>query len=886
MPRWLTRLRLRIRSILLRGRVDRELDEEMRYHLEREIEEGLAAGLDPAAARLTARRTLGPIDRSLEECRDARGVDFIDRRRLDLRFAVRQLRKQPAFAATAIAVLALGIAASVAMFAFVDATLIRPLPYRDSERLVTLFGARPELASTQMRGGVSFLSFLDWRERGRAVAEMAAYDVRSGFTLSTPTGPERVTGLRVTSGFFRTLGVTPVLGREFARDEEGLSAPATVMLTHTSWLTRYGARPDIIGQTITLEGSPHVVIGVLPSDFHFTLANHVDFWAAIRGPQPCWQLRPCQSLEAIARLADGVSMETGRASLDAILQQLRREYPDRNPVTAKLVPLRDVMVSGIGSILLMLLSGAALLLAIALINVVSLVLARSDSRVREIAVRTALGASTGRLMQQFATEALVLVGAGCAIGMFAAVWGIQFLRSLMTASMIARMPYLRDAGMSPRVIAFAIAISVVLAVVVALTPALRVSGQTRVSGLRDGTRGSAGTTWRRVGAPMVVAQLAIAVILLASAALLGGSLYRLLRIDPGFPVQRLATASVLLVNAQNPNDPLQRPGVLARAVTERVTALPGVQAVGYADLLPIGPGLAPTSSFWIVGRAPDRQLDVAWPVRRISADYFNALGVRLLRGRDFSSEEVEAIRPVVVINETAARRYFPDEDPIGQRIAFGSPESVQREIVGVVADLKDGPLEAPPQPAAYVPFEHVVFGLVVRTSEPERALAAALKTAIQGVRSDLLVTVGTMSARIDGLPSASVHRSSAWLAAGFASLALVLSVVGLYGVVAYTVSQRTREIGVRMALGAQRRSVYQLVVGEAAWLTIIGTAVGLACAVVAATYMRQIFFDIQPWDVRTFAAVAIVLIVSASAASYLPARRAASLNPVDVLRAD
>jgi len=833
------------------------------------------------------------------------GLKFIDHRIQDVRFAIRQLVKHRGFAATAILVLALGIAASVAIFAFVDAALVKPLPYEQSSRLVTVFGTRPQDADARIRGSVSYLDFLDWRARNRAYSAIAAYDVRAGFTLSTPAGPQRVSGVRITAGFFHTLGVTPILGREFNRDEEGLLAPAAVMLAYRTWQSRFGGRPEVLGRTVTLQspwladGEPHVVIGVLPQNFHFPMIEDAEFWATIRGRQACWNVRSCRSLESIARLADGVSVRTAAANLTSVLAQVRADYPDhhREPEVAKLTPLRDVILGDIRPILLMLLSGAGLLLLISCINVVSLLLARSDGRTRETAVRHALGASSGRLLLQFATEALVLVTLSSVLGLMFSVWGIRFLTNLLSAEMISRMPYLRGIGLNVRVVAFACAISLIAAVVFALTPIGRTSASDKLAGLEGGSRGLASTTWRRFGARLVVIELAIAVILLVSAGLLGKSLYRLLHVDTGVNAERLATVSVSQMsirsastapasgNASGGDAAGERPGALARQVADRIASLPGVQAIGYADLLPLSAGLAPSSTFWVIGRPDQTQLKEDWPVRRISAGYFNALQATLVRGRSFTDEEVASMRLVMIINDTAALRYFPGDDPIGRRIAFGGPTSPAREIVGVVSDIKDGPPESPPIPAAYVPFDQVDFGLVVRTSQTEQSPMPSLVPAIREVRPGLLVSGATsMTQRLNQLPSASLRRSSAWLVGGFAATAFLLSVLGLYGVVAYSVGQRRREIGVRMALGAHRRSVYRLVVGEAAWLVAMGTALGIVCAVAAATLMRRLMFGVQSWDAPTLITVAVVFTCSGLLASYIPARRAASVNPIEVLR--
>jgi predicted permease len=550
------------------------------------------------------------------------------------------------------------------------------------------------------------------------------------------------------------------------------------------------------------------------------------------------------------------------------------------------------MLGNVRPILLMLLSGAGLLLAIACINVMSLLLARSDSRTREIAVRNALGASTARLVLQFATEAVLLAAIGGVVGLMLAATGMPLLASLLSADMIGRMPYLQEIGLNLRLVTFASVVAMIAASVFALTPVVRMSVSETLAGLKEGSRGSAGTNWRRLGAHLVVAELAVAVLLLVSAGLLGKSLYRLLNVDTGFNAQELATVSVTPVSVRRestsgtagPND--EQPGALARRVAERVAALPAIQSVGYADVLPLGPGLAPSSTFWVVGRSDEGQFREDWPVRRISADYFTTLQARLQRGRYFTAEEVSSNRPVMIINETAARRYFPGDDPIGRSIALGAAASQAREIVGIVADIKDGPPETPPHPSAYVPFDQAGFALVIRTL-PEHTPFPSLVSAIREIQPDALVGgVRTMTERRNSLPSTSLHRSSAWLIGGCAAMALVLSVVGLYGVVAYSVGQRTREIGVRMALGAQRRSVYGLILGEATWLVGIGSALGVMCAVTAAPLMRHFLFGVQSWDPPTLVTAAAVLIVSALVASYIPARRAASVNPIEVLRAE
>jgi predicted permease len=830
-----------------------------------------------------------------------RHTSIIDHWLQDLRFTIRQLARYRGYGAAAIGVPALGIAASVALFGFVDAAMIKPLPYGEPSRLVTMFGARPDLAAGQSRGGVSYLDFRDWRERTRTFSSIAAYDVRAGFTVATAAGPERVPGLRVTSGFFRTLGVTLQMGRDFGPEDEGSAAPPAVLISYSAWQRRFGGSADVLGKTLTLQSpwlagaEPHVLIGVLPADFYFPMAEHAEFWAPIRGPQGCWDVRSCRSLQAIGRLADTASLEAATADMTSVVEQLRQEFPDhhRTPEVAKLVPLRDVMLGGVGRVLLMLLAGSLLLLVIACTNLASLVLARTDSRAREIAVRGALGASSRRLVLQFATEAGVLATAAGVLGLWLAVLGMQFLGSLLTTEMISRMPYFQGIGLNLRLLSFGAAVAAAVAVVLTLTPLARISAASQRSGLEDGSRGTAGTTWRRMGAPLVVAQLAVAVVLLVGAGLLGRSLHRLINVDVGFTMEHLAGLSVSpgSVRIAGADDTAatraRQSAAVARQIADRIATIPGVQSVGYADLLPLGPGLAPSSSFWVVGRPDDRQRQEDWPVRRVSAQYFATLQAKLLRGRAFTDEEAATGKQVLVINESAARRYFQGEDPIGQSIAFGGPSSPRREIVGIVADIKDGPPETPAHPSGYVPFDQPSFALAIRLSPSTLPPAAAIRSAIREIWPGALIgALESMTERANRLPSTSLHRSTAWLVGGFAAIACVLSVIGLYGVVAYSVGRRTRELGVRIALGAQPRALYRLVLGEALWLACSGIALGAVCAVLGATLIREMLSGVSPWDPATLVSAGVILFVSALVASYVPARRAASVDPVDALRGE
>ena len=799
----------------------------------------------------------------------------------DVRYALRQLRKSPGFAVTAILILTVGIGASTAIFGFVDAALIRPLPYTAPARLVDV----AESAEMFPRNNLSYPDYLDWKRLNQVFSSLDAYE-QYGYLLRTSSGTEPVSAVRVSEGFFRTLGVAPILGRDFHAGEDLLEAPQTAILSHATWQKRYGGRRDVAGETVTLSGIPYTIIGVLPETFQFAPQGNSEFWTTLRADGNCNKRRDCHNLYAIGRLKDGVTVSMALANIRAIARQLEIQYPAENRGQgAWVAPLSGVFVADVRPILLALLGGAGLLLVIACVNVSSLLLVRSESRRREIAVRGALGASRLRLMRQFTTEGLALAGVGGVLGLMAAQGGMQVLTRLISKDMMNSMPYLAGLGLNSHVLAFAFAISFGATIVFSLTPTFRLSVREIRDGLAEGGRGSAGTLWRRFGANLVVVELAVAVVLLVSAGLLGKSLYRLLHVEVGFQPDHLATLEVSLSPTTYSKDAQQVE--VARGVLSRLSNLPGVQSVGLTSVLPVSYN---GNTTWIrfVGRPYNGEHNEV-NQRDVSSAFFNTIRARLLEGR-FFTEFDDATRPgVVIINQTLAKKYFPGEDPIGKKIGDTklTPASL-REVIGVVEDVRDGSLDAQIWPAVYFPFAQSAdtdFNVVVRTSQSEASVLPTLVAAVHEVDAGIGTSnERTMASKINESPSAYLHRSSAWLVGGFACIALLLGVVGLYGVIAYSVGRRTREIGVRMALGAQRGAVYQLIMREAAWLAGVGIGVGLFCAVGAATLIRGLLFGVRSWDASTLAAVALVLAIFALLASYIPARRAARVDPMVALR--
>lgn len=873
----------RISNLFFRSRIDQEIDQELTAHIEMRYEENLTRGMSSADARRDALLRFGNRAATKESVTGADAALMLATIWSDLRYASRQLLKNPLFAATAILVLGLGIGSSVTLFAFVDAALIRPLPYSRPSRLAAVFESNP----MGPRFHLSYLDYLDYKKLNTVFSSLDAYK-HDDVLLTTPRGVEQVRGSQASDGFFRTLGVQPILGRNFATGEDLPSAPRHVLLTYAAWQNRYGGSSNVLGQSVTLDGNANTIIGVLPPSFHFAPTEPTEFWSTLHLSMA--EDRGAHGLSAIARLKDGVTMNAAAANMTSLGEQLARQYPkEDNGRGSTIAPLGEVVLGNMRPILLVLLGGASLLLLIACLNVGSLLLVRSESRRREVAVRGALGASHLRLLRQFITEGLLLVSLGTVLGLGAAFLAGQVLLRMIPVLVLDRMPYLRETGMNAHVIVFACTVAILALLLFSLFPAMRLylSGKSlgMQAQLAEGGRGSAGTLWRRIGPTLVLVELATAMVLLTGAGLLGKSFYRLLHTDIGFRPEKLAALGVSASGMNYTTD--AQNVVLGKSLVQQLKSLPGVENVGICSQLPLGEGFGSTGVN-IVGR-PLSKTPSEENGRVVSSNYFATMGTRLLRGRFFTEDDNASKPPVMIINQAFARKYFPDQDPLGQRIYNGDPTHAM-EIVGLVEDLKEGPLDVETRPVMYTAFDQEPenwFYVVVRSTLPEQMLLPTLVAAIHQLDPSIATSDETsMSVRLHDSSAAYLHRSSAWLVGGFAAVALLLSVVGLYGVISYSVTQRTREIGVRMAVGAERASVYLLVLKQAGKLTAIGIVAGLICSVGAAILMRKLLFGTQAWDATTLVAVAVVLALSAMLASYLPAHRAASVNPADALRAE
>ena len=873
---------MRLKGLFNKAASDQDFADELESHLQMHIDDNIRAGMSPQEARRVAVMKLGGLDQAKEAYRDRSTIPFLESIAQDLRFTLRQLRKSPAFTVTATATVALGIGASVAIFAFVDAALIKPLPYQNPSRLLFVTETTPQIP----QAAISYLDYLDWKKLNKAFDSLEVYNPR-GYLVNSSAGMEMVAGGRVSDGFFHTLGVAPFIGRDFYAGEDLPEAPRTVILSYGSWQKRFGGKQDIIGQAITLNEIPYTVVGVLPQTFHFAPVGNAEFWTTLHPGGPCDQRRSCHYLRGIARLKDGVSTEGALADLIRVAKDLEAQYPDSNKNQgATVAPLTQMIVGDAKPILLLLLAGVWLLLLIACINVASLLLVRSETRRRELALRRALGASKVRLVRQFVIEALVIVVVGTLVALVGAHWAMQILLGLFPTDMVSGMPYLNDVGWNGRVVVFVLAVSGFAAALFSLMPALRLPTLETREGMAEGARGTTGGVWRRIGSKLVILELTTAMVLLVGSGLLGKSLYRLLQVETGFETNNLITMRVTAPYSYSKDEQAL---ALGRRVVDEVKNVPGVTSVALVNLLPL---TFNTNTDWIrfVGRSYNGEHNEV-NQRGVSSAYFATLQAKLLRGRTFTDSEDTTKPKVVVINQTLAEKYFPGEDPIGQR--FGdtdlNPKSL-KEIIGIVDDIREGTLDSEIWPAYYFPFNQQpenTFSVVVRTSQAGPSLMPAVSSAIRQIDSRINTTDQiTMRQRVNNTPTVYLRRSATWLVGAFAAVALLLGVVGLYGVIAYSVTQRTREIGVRIALGAQRSAVYGLILKEAGALALAGIVIGIGCAIIAASLMRKLLFGTPPWDITTLVSVATVLGVAALLASFLPARRAASVDPMTALRAE
>jgi predicted permease len=799
----------------------------------------------------------------------------------DIRYGVRILRRRPGFAIVAALVLTLAIGANLTIFTFVDAALLRPLPYHDADRLVKIWDSRRSEVSSRFEA--SYPDYLDWRQQNEAFSSLAAYNRAGDAILSATSGPEMIPVATVSDNFFETLGVAPILGRAFQDGEEAASSPRYALLSYGFWQGQFGGRRDIIGQSLTLNSVPRTIIGVLPRGFHFAPAGEPDLYLTFHATGGMLIRRNLHWLHPIGRLKPGVSLEQSQSLMNTLAANLEKQYPDSNKeLRTTVVPLSEVITGQIKPILTVLLAAVGMLLLIACANIANLLLARSVTRAKEFAIRSALGAQRWRVVRQLLVEGALLGSVGAISGVVLAIILTKWMLNTLPVRMLQDMPYLKDAAVEPRTVLFAAVLALLAALLFSLAPALRLSSPAASNSLKEGQL-SVVSSWRKVGSWLVVAEVAISAVLLVGSGLLLKSLYRLLHVDAGFNVARVTTFYVFPDSKNYDQEP--QAIALHDKVIDALLTVPGISAAGVTSTPPVVGGN--TSLFRVVG-APLTPLPYEANSRTIDPGYFSTLQANVKSGRSFDQGDNANAPKVVIVNQTLAKMAFGNQDPVGKQIVFTySPKERPREVVGVVSDVHEGELDVEDKPAIYTPFAQGpdnIFAVVVRSNLDSAALRSALEQAVHKVdRGIVLYQMQTMQELIAQSPAAVLHRYPAWLVSVFASSALLLGVVGLYGIVSYSVSQRTREIGVRMALGAPRISVLKLILGGGARLAAIGIVSGLAGAVLAGYLLGSVLFGVKPWDVATLLLVAAVLSSITTLASYVPARRASRLDPVKAL---
>jgi putative ABC transport system permease protein len=876
--------------LLRREAVLQDIDEELRSHVEMETHANIERGMTPDEARLAALRSFGDLGRARELVYEVRGGGMLETLWQDLRYGARMFLKQPGFTLIAVLTLALGIGANTAIFSVVNAVLLRPLPYAEPERLAQVYEANAQQGYD--RFAFSLANFVDHRDQQTGFEQMAAY-FRRDANLTGAGEPERVQVAVVSASFFPLLRVQPLLGRGFLTEEETPGKHRVAVLSYGLWQRRFGADPRILNQPVTLSGNVYTVVGVLPANFQFPdpfgnnplseAAPKVDLLTPLAYDPKDLGDRGSHFLSVLARLRPGVELAQARTELRAIAGRLEEQYPDRNKGwTVNVFALQDEVVRTVRPALLLLLAAVAFVLLIACANVSNLLLARAAARQKEMAVRLALGAPRARLLRQLLTESLLLALAGGAAGLALAYWATRAFISFSPASV----PRTDEIRLDGTALLFTFGITLLTGVAFGLLPALQASKPDVHPTLKEGGRQGGNRAGRpRTRRLLVVAEVALSLLLLIGGGLMIRTFISFQRVNPGFRTDNLLTMKLALPSTKY-REPQQQ-AAFYQQVIERVRALPGVQGVGAVSDLPLAEGGVYT--FRIEGRpSASAQDDPVAVWRAISPDYFRTMGMRLRRGREFTEHDQPGAVEVIVINETMAASFWPGEDPIGKRIQIYDDREPMpwREIVGVVNDTKQTGLDAPTRPEIYVPFSQrprAAMTLIAHTAAGPEQLADAMRAAVRAVDPEQPVyRVSTMEQFFSAEVAA--PRATMFLMGALAVAALILAAVGIYGVMAYAVTQQTHEIGIRMALGATQRDALRLVIGQGMTLALIGEVIGFAGAFALTRLMTSLLFGVSATDPATFTVIALLLTGVALLACYIPARRATKVDPLVALR--
>jgi len=879
------RIKRRWRALFRRDELEQELADELRFHLERDAAQNIRNGMNEEDARYAALKSFGGVEQAKEECRDARGMRFIENLLQDLRYGARSLRKNPGFTAVVVLTLALGIGANTALFSVVNGVLLNPLPYPQPDQLVTLHQSKPNFET----GAIPYPNFRDWQKENRTFSAMAISRA-FGFNLIGIGEAERVRARLITADFFSVLGVKPALGRSFAPGEDENGADPVALISADLWRRKFGAAEDVLGRGLTLDDKSYTIVGVLPASF--SLLPNVDVYVPIgQWNNPALRNRGAAlGIHGIGRIKPGVTIEQAQADLDRVMQDLAAAYPDTNKGNgAKIIPLKELMVGGIGPILWTLLGAVGFVLLIACVNVSNLLLARSTGRTREFAIRVALGAGKWRLVRRSLAESLLLAFCGGLLGLVVACWGTKAALRLLPTTL----PRAEEVRLDARVLIFTVAISLLTGILSGLAPALKTSRWHLSETLKEGGRGaSRGRV--RAQSVFVAVEMALALVLLIGAGLMIRSLTALWNVDPGFRPDNVLTFGLSLSPSMNTASPGAIRAAL-RELSDQLSSTPGVRGVSFSA------GSTPLQSeddlfFWLEHRpkpASQSEMNMAL-VYRVEPGYLTAMGIPLKQGRFFTDQDDERSQPVVVIDEVFARKYFGSADPVGKRIRVEGNDQAPWQIVGVVGHVKQWSLDSDDkeslQAQLYEPFRQLPdnwmtggasMGVVARSEGP--APFDSIRRIVQRWNSqNVIYRPQTMNEVIASTLAA--QRFSMILLDSFAVVALLLASVGLYGVISYLVGQRTHEIGIRIALGAQRKNVLRLVLGQGMRMVLGGVVLGLVAALGLTRLMAKMLYGVSATDPATFGVISLLLTMVALLACCIPATRATRVDPLLALR--
>lgn len=881
-----------LRRIFRKQKTEQQLDSELRFHLEQRLAERVASGETPEEARRQAQIEFGGMEAIKQECRESRRVHFLEVLVQDLRYGMRMLRRNPGFTIVAVITLALGIGANTAIFSVVNGVLLNPLPFPRPEQLITVHESKANF----QYGSVSYPNFRDWQKNNRVFSALAAR--RSyAFSLTGMGDAEQINGLFITADLFPLLGINPILGRNVSTTEDDFGASPVVLISRSFWERKFGAATDILGKSITLDARNYTIIGVV--------SNRLDLGRASSGydvfvPLAQWsnpllkQRFAGLGIHLIGRLRDGITFKQAQDDMDRVAANLAAAYPDVNKgIGASLIPLRQQVVGRVRPFLLVLMISVGFVLLIACVNVANLLLARSIARKREFAVRLSLGAPARRIIRQLLTESILLSGAGGFLGVALAAWTTPVMLKMLPDAL----PRVEEISLDLRVLLFAFVVSLLCGILFGLFPALRLSHATALSAVKEGDPRS-GRTGFRAQNSFVAAETALAVVLLIGAGLMIRTLAQLWKVDPGFNPKNVLTFGITLAPSMaKASTPKIRAAY--RELESALLTTPGVQSVA------VSWGAVPLQDddeilFWMEGQPkPSSPNDMNWALNYVvGPDYLKVMQIPLLRGRFLSSHDDENSPPIVVIDEALAQKFFPAQDPVGKIIHLDDDDKTA-EIVGVVKHVKQWGLEGDEkqslQAQMYRPFMQLPdksmalspsgTGVLVRfTGKPAGVFDSLRSIVRQMSRDQVIFGAQTMEETISS--SLATQRYSMMLLTGFAGLALLLAAIGIYGVMSYVVGQRTQEIGIRMALGAQRAHVLRLILSRGVKMALLGAGIGLLAALALSRLIRQLLYGVSPADPLTFAAVALLLLFIALLACYLPARRAASVNPTLALRCE